>query len=103
MPWRINWSGFFQGVSWQGSRCTDDRVLLIEKVGQITPKALSEKFGISGAAVTQWMRSWIEKGVLVWCNANGAESTDVAELERAKRSGRAFVKVAGGMLSADRI
>jgi hypothetical protein len=78
----------------EGHRYTDDRIRLIEKKGPITPKALSEKFGISGAAVTQWMRPWIEKGVLEWCNINGAGFTDIAELGRAKRIGQAFVKVA---------
>ena len=78
----------------EGQRYTDERILLIDKVGPITPKALSEKFGISGAAVTQWMSPWIEKGILEWCNINGAGFTDIAELERAKRIGQAFVKVA---------
>jgi hypothetical protein len=40
------------------------------------------------------MKPWIEKGVLVWCDGNGVEFTDIAELEKAKRTGRAFVKVA---------
>ena len=78
----------------EGDRYTDERIRLIEKEGQITPKALSEKFGISGAAVTQWMKPWIEKGLFVWCDINGAEFINVAELERAKRIGQAFVRVA---------
>jgi hypothetical protein len=35
----------------------------------------------------------IEKGVLVWCDGNGVEFTDIAELEKAKRSGRAYIRV----------
>ncbi len=67
---------------------------LIKKEGQITPKILSDKFGISGAAVTQWLKPLIEKGVLIWCDENGVGFTGIPELERAKRIGRAFVKVA---------
>jgi hypothetical protein len=67
----------------EGHRYTDDRILFIDKEGPITPKALSEKFGISGAAVAQWMRPLIENGVLAWCDVNGAGFTSVAELERA--------------------
>jgi hypothetical protein len=36
----------------------------------------------------------IEKGVLVWCDGNGAGFKDIAELERAKRIGQAFIRVA---------
>ena len=78
----------------EGQRYTDDRILLIEKVGLITPRALSENEGISTAAISQWLKPLIEKGVLVWCDGNGVEFTDVAELERAKRMGQAFIRVA---------
>jgi len=40
------------------------------------------------------MRPWTEKGMLDWCIANSAGFADVAELEKAKRSGKAYVKVA---------
>jgi hypothetical protein len=78
----------------EGQRYTDDRVRLVEKDGQMTPRALSENIGVSTAAISQWLKPMIEKGVLVWCDGNGVEFTDVAELERAKRMGQAFVKVA---------
>ena len=38
----------------------------------------------------------IEKGVLNWCNEKGDGFMDVAELEKAKRSGKAYLKVVGG-------
>ena len=44
-------------------------------------------------AITQWMKPWIEKGVLTWCSENGEEFSDTKTLEKAKRSGQAFVKV----------
>jgi hypothetical protein len=57
---------------------------------------LSEKEGVSTAAVSQWLKPFIEKGVLDWCDEKGLEFKDVAELEWAKRSGRAYLKVVGG-------
>jgi len=78
----------------EGRRYTDDRMRFIDKVGVITPRALSEKTGVSTAAISQWLKPMIEKGVLVWCDGNGVEFIDVAELERAKRMGQAFIRVA---------
>jgi hypothetical protein len=78
----------------EGQRYTDDRIRLIEKEGPITPRALSEKTRVSPAAISQWLKPMIEKGVLSWCDEKGVGFKDVAELERAKRMGQAFVKVA---------
>jgi predicted HTH transcriptional regulator len=47
----------------EGHRYTDDRIRLIEKDGPITPRALSEKTGVSTAAISQWLKPLIEKGV----------------------------------------
>jgi hypothetical protein len=77
----------------EGHRYTDDRIRLIEKTGPITPRALSEKTGVSTAAISQWLKALIEKGVLSWCDEKGLVFTDVAELKKAKRSGRAYLKV----------
>jgi hypothetical protein len=74
-------------------RYTDDRIRLIENVGMMTPRALSEKIGISTAAISQWLKPLIEKRVLRWCDERGLGFKDVAELERAKRSGKAYLTV----------
>jgi hypothetical protein len=37
----------------------------------------------------------IEKGVLCWCDEKGAGFLDVAELEKVKRLGKAYLKVVG--------
>jgi hypothetical protein len=80
----------------EGQRFTDDRIRLIEKEGHITPRALSEKTRVSTAAISQWIKPFIEKGVLCWCDENGLGFKDLEEREKAKRSGRAYLKVAGG-------
>jgi len=80
----------------EGQRYTDDRIQLIEDEGQMTPRALSENEGVSTAAISQWLKPLNEKGVLSWCDEKGFGFRDVADLEKAKRSGRAYLKVAGG-------
>jgi hypothetical protein len=57
---------------------------------------LSEKTGVSTAAISQWLKPLIEKGVLDWCDEKGHGFMDSADLERAKRSGRAYITVSDG-------
>ena len=80
----------------EGHRYTDDRMLLIEKEGQLTPRALSEKDGVTTASISQWLKPLIDRGVLDWCDEKGNGFMDVADLEKAKRSGRAYLTVSGG-------
>jgi len=77
-------------------RYTDNRIRLIEKEGVMTPRNLSDKTGVSGAAISQWSKPLIIKGVLSWCDENGAEFEEEKLLGKAKRSGKAFLYVAGG-------
>jgi hypothetical protein len=80
----------------EGQRYTDDRMRIIDKEGQITPRSLSKKDGVSTATISQWLKPLIEKGVLSWCDEKGNGFSDVADLEKAKRSGRAYLTVSGG-------
>ena len=80
----------------EGQRYTDNRIRLIEREGRMTPRALSEKTGVSTAAISQWLKPLIEKGVLSWCDEMGHRFMGVADLEKAKRSGRAYLTVSGG-------
>ena len=77
-------------------RYTDDRIRLVEKEGMMTPRDLAERVGVSTAAISQWLKPLIEKGVLTWCDEAGAEFDDDPALEKAKRSGRAYICVSGG-------
>ena len=80
----------------EGQRYTDKRMRFIDKVGVITPRALSENEGVSTATISQWLKPLIGKGVLNWCDENGNGFMRVAELEKAKRSGRAYLMVSDG-------
>jgi hypothetical protein len=75
---------------------TDHRMRLIEEFGVITPRALSEKDGVTTASISQWLKPLIEKHVLRWCDEKGHEFMGVADLEKAKRSGNAYLTVSGG-------
>ena len=79
----------------EGQRYTDDRIRLIEKEGIITPRALSKKESVSTALISQWSKPLIQRGVLNWCDEKGHGFMDVADLEKAKRSGRAYLRVSG--------
>jgi hypothetical protein len=80
----------------EGQRYTDDRMRFIDKVGVITPRALSEKTVVSTAAISQWIKPLIEQGVLCWCDEKSLGFRGSADLEKAKRSGKAYLMVAGG-------
>ena len=80
----------------EGQRYTDDRMRIIDKEGRITPGALSKKEGVSTAMISQWLKPLIQKGVLSWCDENGNGFMGVADLEKAKRSGRAYLTASGG-------
>ena len=69
---------------------------MIEKEEMMTPRDLAERIGVSTAAISQWLKPLIEKGVLTWCDDAGAEFGDEQALEKAKRSGKAYLCFAGG-------
>ena len=62
----------------------------------MTPRDLAERTGVSTAAISQWSKPLIEKGVLNWCDETGVDFGDDLALEKAKRSGKAYLCVAGG-------
>ncbi len=60
----------------------------------ISSKDLAKAAGVSGPDISQWTKPMIEKGKLVWCDKGGEVFSDVKLLEKAKRSGKAFIRVA---------
>ena len=61
----------------------------------MTAKRISEMTGVSVAAISQWLNPLVSKGVLIWCDENGGQFPDVQSLEKAKRSGNAYVRMNG--------
>jgi hypothetical protein len=74
-------------------RYTDERIKLIENHGKISPKDLSKITSVSVSAISQWIKPWIAKGVLTWCDDKDDEFEDTKTLEKAKRSGKVFIRV----------
>ena len=72
---------------------TDKRIKIIEKQGMIAPKDLAKVTGVSVAAISQWMKPLLEKGVLMWVDHADNTFADVESLEKAKRSGKAYIRV----------
>jgi hypothetical protein len=77
-------------------RYTDDRIVLIEKEGMMTPRHLAERTGVTTAAISQWLKVKIDNGVLTWCDETGALFDNDLALEKAKRGEKAYLCVAGG-------
>ena len=67
-------------------RYTDDRIQMIENAGMMTPRELAERIGVSTAAISQWSKGMIEKGVLTWCDEAGTAFGEDLALEKAKTS-----------------
>ena len=59
----------------------------------ISSKDLAKVTGVTGAAISGWMKPLIEKGVLMWVDNADNTFADVESLEKAKRSGKAFIRV----------
>jgi transcriptional regulator with XRE-family HTH domain len=74
---------------------TDRRLKLISIEGKMTAKRIAEMTDVSVAAISQWLNPLISKGVLTWCDEHGVQFPDVETLEKAKRSGKAYLKVNG--------
>lgn len=61
----------------------------------MTAKRIAEMSGVSGAAISQWLNPLVSKGVLTWCDERRVQFPDVELLEKAKRSGKAYVRING--------
>jgi hypothetical protein len=83
---------FLEGLD-QEKRSTYRRFELIYKEGIITAKRISEMTGVTGSNISQWMKPLILKGVLIWCDEHGVQFSDKDSLSKAKRSGKAYVKM----------
>ena len=76
----------------QRNRYTDSRIEVIKSAGPMTPRRIAEREEVSGATISEWMKPWIQKGVLVWCDEEGVEFPNQSSLEKAKRTGKAHVR-----------
>jgi DNA primase len=85
---------FLEGLG-QKQHYTDKRLEIIFSEGKITAKRLAEIIGVSVAAISQWLNPLISKGVLIWCDESGVHFQNEEALEKAKRSGKAYIRING--------
>ena len=77
-----------------GGKYTDRRIQVVDRKGPILPKNLAKCEDVSGAAITSWSKNWLENGVLIWVDDQGAR-IKTKELDKMKHSGKAYLKVVG--------
>lgn len=87
-------ASIFAGGLDGAKRHTNERVQFIADNGPTTLRAIAQQFNITRPTVSQWMTPLIEKGILDWCDADGTTYNRDCDLEKAKRSGTVFVRVA---------
>jgi len=77
-----------------GGKYTDRRIQLVDKLSPVAPKDLAKVEKVSGAAITSWSKNWLEKGILIWCDDQGAVIKK-KDLKKMKHSGKAYLKTVG--------
>jgi len=77
-----------------GGKYIEKRIQVVDRMGPILPKNLARLEEVSGAAITSWSKNWLEKGVLIWVDDQGARIKG-KELDKMKHSGKAHLKVVG--------
>lgn len=83
----------FEECLGQGRRLKDAKFKLVEKHGPITPRDLARLAKVTGAAISQWIPEWLENGSLVWVDEHGSRFLNDQSLEKAKRTGKVYLKV----------
>lgn len=59
----------------------------------ITPGALAKTAGVSKPAISQWLESRVNEGLVAWCNEKGLEFDDISALGKAKNCGEAYIRL----------
>jgi DNA primase len=77
----------------QESRDTQKRIAFIEEKRIVSYTDLSQEWGISKSAVSQWAYHRVREGILAWCDESGGEFANIDELKKAKSSGRALLRI----------
>ena len=92
MAYQIVEASFAKSMKGKGE-VTDERIKIIEAEEKISPKALIEKTGASKAAISEWIKSAVEKGLIIWCDEYGKTFEDISALNKAKHTGKGYVAI----------
>jgi len=72
---------------------TEEYLSVIREKEKITPRELAKMFGVQGSTVSAWVGKRVKEGIIDWCDENGNPFDDERNLEKAKRSGKAYLKI----------
>jgi DNA primase len=72
---------------------TKERIEFIKEKRMVFSKDIAEKYGVSSSAVSSWTSKKVKEGTLAWCDEKGNSFYDDKDLNKAKRSGKAYLKV----------
>jgi len=95
MAYQIVESSFAESLKGE-TATTDKRIRLIEEERMISPKAFAEKTGVTSSTVSEWIKSAVQKGLISWCNENGEELDDINAINKARYTGKGYVRLASG-------
>lgn len=75
------------------------KIDFITKKGVVQAGDMKQEWGISGTAVTNWIKPRVRDGILQWCDQGGNLFPDTDALKKAKSAGKAFIKIAPTYIS----
>jgi len=72
---------------------TVERLSYIKEEGMVKSKDLAAKYGVSASSISAWTTKNVKNGILAWCDESGNTFAEEKVLEKAKRSGRAYLRI----------
>lgn len=72
---------------------TVERLNYVREHGAVKSKDLAKKYGVSASSISAWAAKNVKNGALTWCDENGNTFMEEKILDKAKRSGKAYLKV----------
>jgi len=75
------------------SKHTEERLKVIKEAAMIKPRDLAKGLGVSGSAISGWSNKKVREEVLVWCDEFDEVFLNDKDLKKAKRSGKAYLKI----------
>lgn len=72
---------------------TVERLNYVREHGPVKSKDLAKKYGVSASSISAWAAKNVKSGTLTWCDEYGNTFMDEKSLDKAKRSGKAYLKI----------
>ena len=76
-----------------GAERDQERMKYLDEQGPSKLESLMEYLGVSKSSVSTWATGRVKEGLVIWCNKEGIPFSDDREEQRAKHTGKAFIRV----------